>query len=382
MDWLQAKKTRNIVIENSNIPDNFTREISLAYSETPPFSCWNVIIRNNVIMSHFSRLSGHENIFLYGCTNVTLLGNYLENNYNTYNLLLERNGEIIVTRNIFVNGSFSIINTAKLILNNNNFINSGLRFSLKAELFVRYSSLVASPSFAYGGLTNIYNDVKSKSNPFANMLLRNKNSTLVELINSKSSGTIVTQDHIISYINSVIYDLNFASKHAFVNNYLLENGTARIYWDALVQRGFMDNNGNLLSVNTTAEKEAEEIRGLTRTILDELALDGRIYKSETNFFPRSLYASNNVFINIEDSLDSEEEYKGPASETFESYRFSAGEDSGSFDITMTYNNAKLSLIASNMFDKFFVEESLSSITRFRYLKNCVVLEKPVWSKRY
>ncbi|KAL9654989.1 hypothetical protein ABK040_008776 [Willaertia magna] len=288
-----TQKTRNILIENSSFHDNALRGIFIGYSGILSFYCWNVAIKNNILKSHFN-----ENLLIYGCTNVKLSENNFENN-NTYNLVMERMGEINITRNIFANGSLSIINSAKPKFYNNNFINSGFRFALKFETSVRYSSFVSSSSFVYGGLTKIVEEIKTKSNPVANTLLWNKNPALVNLVSTTDINTnsAVVQDQIISFINSVISDLSFPSKHVDVIKAL--RGTARMYWDALIQRGLLNNNGNLLRINTSVEKEVEEIRGFTRSILDELALDGKLYKANTDFYPRGLLASNNIFINSE-----------------------------------------------------------------------------------
>ncbi|KAL9647625.1 hypothetical protein ABK040_015116 [Willaertia magna] len=296
---LNQKKT-NFIIENCNCHHNSLKGISIGYSNIQTFYCWNGVVRNNIFRSYLSDLALNSNLLIYGCTNVTISENYFQNNY-AYNLIIERIGEINITKNIFINGSLLIINNAKSKVYNNDFINSGLRFKLNFETSVRYSSFVGASSFAYGAFMVLANDVKAKSNYVANTLLWDKNTTLVDLLSSiNTNNSTLVQDQTIRFINSVISDLSFPSKHLeFINNFLLENGTVKLYWDALVKRGLLDKKGNLLGVNTSVEKEVEEIRGFTRSILDELVLDGKVYKAETNFYPRSFIAANNVFINCE-----------------------------------------------------------------------------------
>ncbi|KAL9652882.1 hypothetical protein ABK040_010914 [Willaertia magna] len=62
----------------------------------------------------------------------------------------------------------------------------------------------------------------------------------------------------------------------------------------------------------------------------------------------------------------------------ESYQFKVDLEGGrSLDVVMTFNNTKLSFLATSMFDKYFAEEGGSSIIDYRYLKNCIIAQSPL-----
>ncbi|KAL9642573.1 hypothetical protein ABK040_011139 [Willaertia magna] len=289
---------RETIIESNYIHHNQDNGLWIGNVGPILFYCWNILVKDNVIKYQASYQRHPDNIQMTNVNNVTFVGNYLENIGNQ-NIWTEQSGVVNYYRNTFVNGMVAFNHAAKPSIYNNIFANSGFRVSPKFDTFVIYSSFAGLPSVVSWSL--LIADIQTGNNELANTLIWNKNLNLVNEIKSMAASSAekntTVRDEIIDQINSIISDIQFMKKHVdLVLPLLSSSGCATIIWQAILQRGTMDNRGNILKLNVTNEPEVEEVRSLNRAILDELALDARLDKSLINYSPRLLSLMNNVFI--------------------------------------------------------------------------------------
>ncbi|KAL9658098.1 hypothetical protein ABK040_013011 [Willaertia magna] len=296
-------RTKYVTLEYSFVHHNNVKGLYIGYYGAELFHNYAIEIKKNIFQFQNTKLNSPKNIQIASSTNITFTDNFIENSEsNNTNIFMELCGEVTFIRNLFISGGVGINHSAKTKIYNNNFINSDLRFVIGYENYVPYSSLVALQSvISNTAWLNLMKDIRTQSIQ-AYTLLWSKNTTFYTYANSISVSTMPSgyyQNQIITFINSVISNLNFISTHYnYITPLLLSNGTARFYWDALIRRGLIDSKGKL-SIIASNETEVEEIRGLTRAVLDELAIDGRFYKANTNYYPRTLSAFNNIFVECE-----------------------------------------------------------------------------------
>ncbi|EFC37504.1 predicted protein [Naegleria gruberi] len=283
---------KDSTVQNTYTHRNINNGIWVGNAGTPLFYCVNILLKSNKVGPQNSERLHPDNIQLASADNITLESNILTQD-GDQNMWMDKNGLVIFKRNIIIGGPLGVNNAQSVVMFNNVFYNSYLRFAV-------------APVGPFVGLDNIadwsdmFNSITdTNSQSIANILVwSSMNSQLSSTIKSYSSyKSLTTADKtaIIDQINSVINNTSFMAQFKDVVIPFLgkEHVVAYPYWNAMTKRGLMDKStGKLTNSNNETIYEA---KGLTRAILDEV-FDGIIYKGPITFYPRIVSIKNNAFI--------------------------------------------------------------------------------------
>ncbi|EFC36467.1 predicted protein [Naegleria gruberi] len=137
-----------------------------------------------------------------------------------------------------------------------------------------------------------------------NILIWNKNQTLVKTVQTYSAESQMPDSlklEVLAHINRVITNtsLLYLHKNDIVPSLNTTHGVAYPFWLAITKRGLISSvNGSVSSPQVLTDVNLyNEVIGLNRAVLDELALDLRVKKSLNSYYPRTVDMRNNVFVN-------------------------------------------------------------------------------------
>ncbi|EFC42220.1 predicted protein [Naegleria gruberi] len=90
----------------------------------------------------------------------------------------------------------------------------------------------------------------------------------------------------------------YTHKNDVVGSLNVTGGAAYPYWVALSTKGVLNSDGSVINPASFSDKRAlNEVIGLNRAILEELALSSIISISTNTYYPRTVEMKNNAFIN-------------------------------------------------------------------------------------
>ncbi|EFC47700.1 predicted protein [Naegleria gruberi] len=301
--------SQNILIDGGEHSQNFNNGINFG-GGMKDSTIENSYVHENVnngiwVGPHFSQRLHPDNIQLASSHNVTLDSNILIQSGGDQNMWMEQNGLVTFKRNIFINGPLGLNHALNLVLINNIFYQSWMRYSFKFENYVTYSSLVGLQSVL--DWNQMFNSLNSSTttingNDLPNILVwKDLNLQISNRIKSYSSFNLLTnsdKNDLINHLNNIINNTLFMKEHKdLVLPLLGKSNVAYPYWTAITKRGLLDNSTGQFNLMTSDISIIEEVRGLTRAILDELVFDGILSKSLMTFYPRIVSIKNNAFIN-------------------------------------------------------------------------------------